>query len=67
VPGRFAYGFGTELHFADAVRHAPGLEYGKMAKGECLRVTIEEAWYVIKNPHAEVRGEQRQGVQFLRH
>jgi len=36
-----------------------------MAKGGFSRAAIEETQYLIKKPHAEVREETKQGVEFL--
>jgi hypothetical protein len=38
-----------------------------MAKEGFSRAAIEEKKYVIKKPHAEVREENKQGVQFPGH
>ena len=43
------------------------LNMAKMAKGGFSRTAVEETQQPIKNPHAEVREEKKQGVEFPRH
>jgi len=43
------------------------LNMAKMAKEGFSRAAIEETKYLIKKPHAEVREEKKQGVEFPGH
>jgi len=43
------------------------LNAAKMAKGGFLRAAIEEMHQLIKKPRAQVREENKQGVEFPRH
>jgi len=43
------------------------LNMAKMAKGRFSCAAIQETQYRIKKPHAEVRKENKRGVEFLGH
>jgi hypothetical protein len=57
---------GCRVQLEQSDMHLP-LNMAKMAKEGFSRAAIEETKYLIKKPHAKVREEKKQGVEFPGH